>query len=360
MRPVDLVGAPPAWLDGSGAESGIVLSSRVRLARNLVGTAFPHRADSLEASRDFDRITEAVSRCDSLGEASVFDFSSMDMRERRILVERHLASPRLERAQGSRGVVVGPAEIRAVMVNEEDHVRIQALASGLDLNTALQSVVELDRELEEELEYAACERWGYLTACPTNVGTGLRASAQLHLSGLVLAGEMKRVHRAVGEMGMAVRGWFGEGSRALGDLYQVSNQRTLGATEEESVEALERVVRRVLELESEARARLSEPGSGRRRLTDRICRSWATLRSARLLSDDQAMACLSDARVARWLGLLEIEERDLNRVSLLCLPAHLGEKEGEPLAGEEADSLRAKSLRAWARTFAEPTADDDI
>jgi protein arginine kinase len=244
-------------------------------------------------------------------------------------------------------VSVAPGEGLGLMINEEDHLRIQSVVSGFDLAAALQGAVDLDRELETRLDYAVSPERGYLTACPTNVGTGMRASVLVHLPGLMLAGEIRKVHRAVGEMGMAVRGWFGEGSHALGDFHQVSNQRKLGLTEEEITEELGKVCRRILELETEARERLVASTSRRRRIEDRIHRSCAVLLAARLLTVEAVMACASDIRLGKWAGHFEeVPTEKLNRLALLTQPAHLGRTEGRVLLGEEADWARARFVRA--------------
>lgn len=342
----------PPWLRREGPEGSIILSSRVRLARNLPDAPFPHRADSLQSERVCRQVRAALDRR-PLGEGVLsFDFEQMSHRERRLLVERHLASPRLAVGSGPRGVWVAPEEDRGVMVNEEDQLRIQAVVAGLDLETALRAAREIDLELEAVLPFAFDEQRGYLTACPTNTGTGLRASVLIHLPALVAAGEIRQVHRAVAEMGMAVRGWFGEGSQAAGDYYQLSNQRTLGLTEEEGVEKLEQVARRALELELDARSRLREHKVRGRRLEDRIHRSWATLRAARLLPVAQLMACLSDVRMGIHSGFLdEIPGERLNRLAMLVQPAHLETREDRPLDPEEADWIRAETVRKAVAEF---------
>jgi protein arginine kinase len=212
------------------------------------------------------------------------------------------------------------------------------------LQAVLESASRLDRELEPLVPFASSRAHGYLTACPTNVGTGMRASVLIHLPGLALAGESKRVQRAVSEMGMAVRGWFGEGTSALGDFYQLSNQRTLGRDEEQAVEELARVAERVLEYERQAREKLV--GSDRRaRVEDRVFRAEGALRSARLLTVAQVMACASDLRLGRALGLLEIPDVSLNRLALFSQPAHLANRVGCPTDGEAARWERARWVR---------------
>jgi protein arginine kinase len=346
VNPGDLAAGVGAWLDGGGPESMIVTSSRVRLARNLADTPFAHRADERLRTAVQERVVEAAAATEALGEASAWSLPDLPDLDRRLLLERQLASPRLVKGRGPRGVMVGPGESLGLQVNEEDHVRIQSLVSGFDLEKALTGAVGLDRELERSLDFATSATHGYLTACPTNVGTGMRASVLIHLPALVLAGEVKKVHRAVGEMGMAVRGWFGEGSGAVGDHFQLSNQRKLGRTEEESISELGRVVNRVRDLEIEARTHLVDSRDRRRRLGDRVHRSLGLLRHARLLTIEQVMACLSDVRLGVWLEMLDpVPVETIHRITLLAQPAHLAHRLGRELEAEEERWERA----AWIR-----------
>lgn len=334
------------WLDGSGPSAGIVLSSRVRLARNLAGVPFPHRADDVQRQRVYRQLVEAARSVEELRTAREWDFESLAPEGRRVLVERHLATARLASGMGARGVLATPGEGLATLVNEEDHLRIQSVCSGLNLPQSLERAVGVDRGIEELVEFAVSEERGYLTACPTNVGTGLRASVLIHLPALVLAGEIRKVHRAVGEMGMTVRGWFGEGSAALGDFYQLSNQRTLGRSEERTIEELQRITERVLDLEVAARERLGGSAARRPRVLDRVFRSYGILTHARLLTADQLMACASDLRLGRWLGVLEaVPEALLNRLALLGQPAHLGLRLGRSLDDDADGWARAEWVR---------------
>jgi protein arginine kinase len=335
-----------AWLDGTGPRADVVLSSRVRLARNVGGVPFPHRADDLQRQRTFREVTAAAGEAPSLAGACTWNLEDVLPKERRVFVERQLASPRLLGGSGARGVVVASGEGVALQVNEEDHVRIQCVVSGFQLTEALRRAVEVDQQLEALLPYACTDTRGFLTACPTNVGTGLRASVLIHLPGLALAGEIRKVHRAVGEMGMAVRGWFGEGSAALGDFYQLSNQRTLGRTEERTVEALSRVGERVLDLELEAREKLRGTPARRIRVLDRVFRSWGTLRHARLLGVEQLMACASDLRLGRWLGEFQgLRDEVLNGLALFGQPGHLGVRLGQELDEDAERWARAEWVR---------------
>jgi protein arginine kinase len=342
-----LAGKISAWLDGTGPRSEVVLSSRIRLARNLREAPFPQRASDLERSKVFAKVVQVASSVGSLASAYVWNVEALSAQERLLLVERHLVSPNLLQGDGARGVLVRGDEKLGLMVNEEDHLRIQSVTSGLDLEGALQPAVALDRELETRLDFAASRERGYLTACPTNVGTGLRASVLLHLPAMVLVGEIKKMHRAVSELGMAVRGWFGEGSTVLGDYYQLSNQKTLGKTESESCQELLRVTMRTLDLEEQARKKFRESPAMMRRLEDRVWRSWGALRHARLLSVEQVMACASDLRLGRSLGILEsVGVESLNRLNLFAQPAHLRERLGGQWDAEQENWERAR----WIRT----------
>lgn len=342
----ELAGRPAVWMSGEGPHGDVVLSSRVRLARDLRGVPFPNRADDVARTRTFRNVTEACAGAPELRAATTWNLDDLRSVEREVFVERHLASRDLAAGPGARGLVVAPDETISVMVNEEDHLRIQSVTPGLNPAVPLGRAAALDRALEERLEYAVDDRLGYLTACPSNVGTGLRASVLIHLPALALAGEIRKVHRAVAGMGLTVRGWFGEGSAALGDFHQLSNQRTLGRTEEEIVAELTRIAERVLELEMEARRRLRDTPARRLRVEDRVHRSWGTLLHARLLSVDQLMSCASDLRLGRWLGVLDVPGDLLTRLAFFGQPGHLGTRCGKALDGDEEARERADWVRA--------------
>jgi len=342
----DLAERPAAWMTAEGPHGDIVLSSRVRLARDLRDVPFPNRADDVARTRLFRTVTDACAGAEGLEDAVPWNLDELRPAEREVFVERHLASRDLAAGAGARGLVVGAPETLSVMVNEEDHLRIQSVTPGLNPAYSLERASALDRALESRLEYAVDERLGYLTACPSNVGTGLRASVLIHLPALVLAGEIRKVHRAVGGMGLAVRGWFGEGSAALGDYYQLSNQRTLGRPEEEIVAELTRITERVLELEMQARQRLRDAPSARIRVEDRVFRSWGTLLHARLLSVEQLMSCASDLRLGRWLGVLDVPGEQLTRLAFFGQRGHLGARCERTLDGDEEARERADWVRS--------------
>lgn len=333
------------WLQRSGPESDIVLSSRVRLARNLRKYAYPQRASDVERTKVYAEVAAAVHSITEMHPVCEWNVETLSLGDRRLLLERHLASPHLLSGDGARGVFCRSDESLALLVNEEDHIRIQSLSSGLELNQALAQAIALDQALEERLEFAANPRCGYLTACPTNVGTGLRASCLMHLPALSLAGEMKKMQRAVGELGMTVRGWFGEGTSSLGNFFQLSNQKTLGMTESESCEGLMRVARRVLGLEREARQKVLETEEGRDRLLDRMGRSLGILTHSRWLNAEQAMGCVSDLRLGASLGIVSPPPASLDRLVLFAQGEHL-----RRLLGEEwVEGKEPRSRARWVR-----------
>jgi len=331
------------WLRGAGPNSDIVLSSRVRLARNLAGFPFVNRANRrqrhevLAAARDqitSNRVADNVLWVD------LVDSTSLD---RQLLVERHLISQQHgDHGNGvPRAVAVGSDETFSIMVNEEDHLRMQVLRSGMQLHEAWGQINRIDDVLEEKLDYAYSQRFGYLTGCPTNVGTGLRVSVMLHLPALKLTGEIEKVRRAARDMHLAVRGLFGEGSEALGDLYQVSNQTTLGRSEQEILADFSHtVVPQIIAYEKQARQALLHQRP--EQLDDKVWRAWAILSHARVLSSDEVLQLLSHLRLGVNLQRIDnIDIRSLNELFLLTQPAHL-----QKLSNNEMDLSERRTARA--------------
>ena len=330
------------WLRGAGPNSDIVISSRVRLARNLAGFPFVGRANRrqrhevLSAARDqitSDRVAENVYWID------LPDSPGLD---RELLVERHLISKQHgSDHQTPRAVAVGSDETFSIMVNEEDHLRMQVLRSGMQLGEAWDQISRIDDVLEEKLDFAYSRRFGYLTACPTNVGTGVRVSVMLHLPALKLTGEIEKVRRAARDMHLAVRGLFGEGSEAVGDLYQVSNQTTLGRSEHEILADFRHtVVPQIIAYEQQARKALVRQRA--EQLDDKVWRAWAILTHARVLSSEEVLELLSHLRLGVNLGRIDnIDLRTLNELFLLTQPAHL-----QKLAGEQMDPAERRTARA--------------
>jgi protein arginine kinase len=340
----DLATRSGEWLRGSGAESDVVLSSRIRLARNVADLPFATRANENQRSETLALVRTALQGV-KLGERTWFlDLASTPGLDTAFLVERHLISRELAVGKGPRGVAFGSDERMSVMVNEEDHVRLQAIRTGLALDEAWRAAVSLDHALEESIAWATSPDYGYLTACPTNVGTGLRASVMLHLPALVYGKQIDRVFQAAGKTGLAVRGYYGEGTMASGDFYQISNQVTLGVAEEDILRSVNRMVPNILEYEREVRQHLLS--KRRVRLEDRVHRARAVLRSARAVTSEEAMELLSSVRMGVVLKILEAPDLDeVNELFVLSQPAHLQKLTGRELEADERDVERANLLR---------------
>ncbi len=337
------------WLDASGDHADIVLSTRVRLARNLQGHAFGPRARVNDREAVLKQVRRTAEGVDLLDNACLLDLPNVDGRERRILLERRLISRELMGDNGTppaRGtaVVLSSKEPLSVMVNEEDHLRIQSLVSGLRLQMAWSLVDRLDEDLGQELPYAYHHEFGFLTSCPTNVGTGLRASVLMHLPGLVLTKEIGRVLQGLGQVGLTFRGLYGEGSEVVGNFFQVSNQTTLGKTEEDLVDHLDKVVRRVIHYETEARQVLLRDAA--QVTEDKIWRGYGLLRYARSLSFEELMNLLSGVRLGASLKLLPgLRVYTLNKIMIFTQAAHLEQAAGRLLPPSESDTHRAAYVR---------------
>ncbi len=337
-----------SWLDASGEHSDIVLSTRVRLARNLQGHAFGPRARINDREAVLRQMRSSGMGIDSLGTANLVELSELDARMRSILLERRLISKDLlgeggEVVRGS-AVALTPEGPLGVMVNEEDHLRLQALVSGLRLHEAWSAVDRLDEELGRELPFAFHHTYGFLTSCPTNVGTGLRASVLVHLPGLVLTKEISKVLHSLGQVGLTFRGLYGEGSEVVGNFFQISNQTTLGKTEEDLVEHLDRVVRQVTRHEMQARSVLLR--DARDVTEDKIWRAYGLLRYARTLSFEELMNLLSGVRLGVSLNILpSLRVYTLNKLMIFTQPAHLEQAAGRDLSDAEDDAHRASYVR---------------
>ncbi len=369
-------GFPPVevgaeWLRGEGECADVVFSSRVRLARNLANTRFAIKATKADRQQTLELCRERIVKS-ALAERMLWvDLHTTGPLDRALLVERHLISKPHSKGRGPsthedpRGVAISvPDERLAIMVNEEDHLRIQSMRSGLALSQAWQDIDAVDDKLEEGLDYAFSPRIGYLTACPTNVGTGLRMGVMLHLPGLRLTGEIEKVKRAADGMSLVVRGFYGEGSEAVGDLYQISNQTTLGRGEAEVLRMLEaEIIPKVVEYERVSRRELLS--KRRVGLEDQVWRAWGEVTHARLLTTDEAMRALSMVRLGVSLGIIptsgaapattpgpRIDVRLINHLLLLVQPAHLQRAVGKELDQEQRRVARASLLRS---KLAEPT-----
>lgn len=349
------------WLDASGSFADIVLSTRVRIARNLQGHAFGPRARVNDREAVLRQVKMTVDKAPTLKGATVAELPKLDSRTRRILLERRLASrellgdPKTGPARAT-AVVLAAREPVSVMVNEEDHLRLQGLASGLQLKEVWHLVDRLDEELGQDLSYAYHHEFGFLTSCPTNVGTGVRASVLMHLPGLVLTKEINKVLQGLSQVGLTFRGLYGEGSEVVGNFFQVSNQTTLGRTEEDLVEHLERTVRQVIEFESHARQVLLRDAA--QVTEDKIWRALGLLTYARSLSFEELMNLLSGVRLGASLKLLpNLRVYTLNKLMIFTQAAHLEQAAGRDLPPAESDAHRATYVRRILATegAVEPT-----
>jgi protein arginine kinase len=350
------------WLDASGDYPDIVLSTRVRLARNLQGHAFGPRARVNDREAVLGRVRSVGDRVSRLKGCTFIDLSVVDARTRKLLLERrivsrdHLGDNGKGPARGS-AVVLSSREPLSIMVNEEDHLRLQVLVSGLRLKEAWSQADRLDEELGQALPYAYHHEFGFLTSCPTNVGTGLRASVLVHLPGLVLTKEISKVLHGLGQVGLTFRGLYGEGSEVVGNFFQISNQTTLGKSEEDLVDHLDRIVRQVIHYENHARQVLLR--DARAVTEDKIWRAYGLLRFARSLSFEELMNLLSGVRLGASLKLLQqLRVYTLNKLMIFTQPAHLEEAAGRDLPPAEGDAHRAAYVRRILATEGDVTPDD--
>jgi protein arginine kinase len=333
------------WLKGRGPEHDIVISTRVRLARNLRGYPFTVRATPVQREELLIAVNEALKAVHLDRSVIALKLGEVPEVLRDVLVERHLISRELASAEGPRAVVFGRGEMLSIMVNEEDHLRLQWIKSGFDIDRAFGALRKVDMALEKHLPYATSAKYGYLTACPTNVGTGIRVSVMVHLPALTLKDHVQKVFKAAEKMNHAIRGLYGEGTRAFGDFYQVSNQATLGRSEEEIVESVKAILPKVLEYERRMRGQLFT--EERAMLEDRVFRALATLKSARMLNVQEMMSHLSLLRLGIDLGIVhDIKTETVNEIFILGQPSHLQREEGREMAPNERDQKRAELVRS--------------
>src|SRR5579863_4474278 len=283
------------WLRGTGPESDIVISSRIRLARNLAAFPFTNRATAHQKAEIEALLRDRIAKLDTSPKLSYLNVPGLSALDRQFLVERQLISRELASADGPRGVALGPQETVSLMVNEEDHLRLQVMRSGFALDETWQDIDRLDDLLEQKVNYAYSEEFGYLTACPTNVGTGMRASVMLHLPALVLTKQIEKVFRALQKINLAVRGLYGEGSRASGDFYQISNQVTLGKSEGTILSEIRDVIPQIITYERQARQAMTS--ENRQLVLDRVQRAMGTLSHATMMTSEETMDLLSSVRL---------------------------------------------------------------
>lgn len=338
-----------AWLRGGGEDAEIVLSTRVRVARNLQGFPFPIRVTAEDAARILERGRAALDSCESLSGSTLWEVAELDETDGAILLERHLVSRELLGREGSppagAALALGPEDDLGLMINEEDHFRLQGFGAGFCLERTWRRVDRLDEEMGALLPWAFHHEYGFLTSCPTNVGTGLRASVLIHLPGLVLTKEIHRVLEGISQVGLTFRGFHGEGSEVVGNLFQLSNQTTLGKSEEELIDHLGRVAGKVIEYERSARAVLLREAPSV--IEDKVWRAYGILRHARSLSTDEMLNLLSGLRLGISLKLLRTPRVEtLNEILVHAQSAHLTRAAGVRLDDAEADVARAAYVRS--------------
>ncbi len=332
------------WLRAEGPESDIVISTRIRLARNVAGFPFMTRADEDTRRQLVEQVRSTIAATDVGKHLQFVDVAALDEIDAQLLVERQLISRELSQSEGPRGVVIGEGEHVSIMLNEEDHVRMQVLHSGLALEKTWEQINELDNSLEARISFAFDEELGYLTACPTNVGTGIRVSVMLHLPALRITREIQKVHQAAQKINLAVRGLYGEGSQAMGDFYQISNQITLGCSEQDLLGNLSEVVPNILGYERRVRDLLCRDNKAQ--LDDQIARAMGILTSARSISSEETMHLLSSVRLGVNLGLVaDVSIATVNELFIHTQPSHLQKLHGGPLKTADRNVARAAYLR---------------
>ena len=340
----DLLNHTSEWLKGSGPNADIVISSRIRLARNLEKIPFPHWAGKDKREEVLKTIEQALSGLEHLKQGVILRLAGMDNLDKQFLVERHLMS--LEHAQKTnyKAIAVDSEEVLAVMVNEEDHIRMQVMQSGFNLFEAWNIINQIDDYLAKGLRFAFSPEWGYLPACPTNPGTGMRGSVMLHLPALVMTRQVDRVLAAIAKLSFTTRGLYGEGTQATGNFFQISNQVSLGRSEPEIIDSINGIIQQIIEQENQAREAIS--AKNKPVLEDRINRSLGILKSARIISSQETAELLSMLRLGIDMGVIkDIDRRRVNELFIITQPAHLQKLESKKLSSEERDVKRAELIR---------------
>lgn len=338
--------AASEWMNGDGPDSDIVISSRIRVARNLKDYPYPMLATNQQSREVLDQVAHVLTNEDlkTISHFTLVSLGDMSELEKKVLVEKHLISPALANESRNGAVIINDNGSISIMVNEEDHLRIQCLYPGFQIREAWDLADQLDDIFEAYLNYGFDEKRGYLTSCPTNVGTGIRASVMMHLPALVLTQQINRILSAVTQIGLTVRGLYGEGSEALGNLFQISNQITLGQSETDIIENLYSVARQIIEHERAARAKLMQ--DSKLKIADRINRSLGILTHAVVMDSKEAAQRLSDVRLGVDLDLVKkIPSKVLNELLVTTQPGFLQQDAGKLLNAEERDIRRAKIIR---------------
>ncbi|MFH1798098.1 MAG: protein arginine kinase [Candidatus Omnitrophota bacterium] len=340
----DLVQRKSEWLKGEGPKSNVAISTRLRLARNIEGHLYFDRANAKERENTLNTIVSAVNKNKFLKNAFFIRIRDISEIDRYFLVERHLMSREHTRDTAHKGLVVEEKEIVSAMLNEEDHLRLQVLQSGFNVMEAWRIMEDIENELNQHLAFDYSDKFGYLTSCPTNTGTGLRASIMLHLTALVMTGQIDNVLEAISKLGLTMRGFYGEGTETLGDFFQISNQVSLGHSEMDILNNLEKIINKIIAREEAVRRELLK--KRKQETSDRIYRSYGTLKSARIITSSETIKLLSAIRLGVDLGMIkDLDVIKLNEVLLVTQPAHLQKISGCELSPYERDVKRADLIR---------------
>ncbi len=340
----DLIHHTAQWLKGAGPSSHIVMSTRIRLARNLAKVPFPNRAEKKDLLNVVEDVGKAIGENEYFKNSVFLKMNELDSIDKQFLVERHLMSHEHAVSGDGKALIVSQEEILSIMVNEEDHLRIQVMQSGLDLMESWRIINMLDDSLSKKLNYAYLGNWGYLTACPTNTGTAMRGSVMLHLPALVMTKQINKVLAAIAKLSFASRGFYGEGTQARGNIYQISNQVSLGHSEEDILQNISGLIRQVIEQEEQARQALFV--QNRSMLEDKIFRSLGVLKSAHIISSQETIELLSMVRLGVDLGIInQVDRANINELFITIQPAHLQKIEGKKLTPAQRDTRRAALIR---------------
>lgn len=334
----------PTWIEKTNDFKDVVISSRIRLARNLKGISFPSYADEKQLAKVNEEVLRALQVKTNIGILHPLQIEELSSADRLILVEKHLCSPQFIEQPHLRMLVVNQEQTISIMVNEEDHLRIQTITPGFSLEEAIALAGQVDDYLEQSLEYCYDECYGYLTACPTNVGTGIRASVMLHLPALAMVDQIKKVLPALTHIGINVRGFYGEGTESLGEIYQISNQVTLGQSEEDLTNNIKSICRQVIEQENSVREALLK--ESKLQLEDRLGRSYGILSNARLIASQEALKLLSDVKLGAELGILpDVNSKAVMELMFLTRTSLIQTMIGKEVSPMERDIYRAKMIR---------------
>jgi protein arginine kinase len=332
------------WLKGTGPNGNIVLSSRIRLARNLAGFPFTNRSQKKDLEGILQIVEQAIKQIPFFKDSRFLRLNELDNIDRQFLVERHLMSHDHAANPQGKGLIVSKEEVLSVMVNEEDHLRLQVMQSGFNLDGTWEIINNIDNALSEQLPFAFMPEWGFLTACPTNTGAAMRGSVMVHLPALVMTRQINKVLAAISKLSFAARGFYGEGTQAIGNFYQISNQVSLGHSEQDIIQNINGLVRQIIEQEEQARQALLV--QNRPMLEDKICRAWGVLKNARIISSQETIEQLSMVRLGVDMGLVQdLDHKTINELFIMIQPAHLQKLEGKKLGTLERDTKRAQVIR---------------